>query len=429
MVVVNKIFFFLIFILVLLKLNIGNTSQILDYETEQFIESIIKDIKKVNNINKQLDFIIIKNDTINAFVDENNTIYITSELIESCKDYVALLSVLAHEIGHIDKNHIKQRKLKIKKTENINNLSNLSIIASSVISQNTDLLPVLSLSAANSAESFIIFSKDQEREADYYSLQTLKKLELYSDSIIELLKLIEKKSIEKGLTREKNKVNSHPYFDERIEIINYLKEKNNTSFDINKNTKFKFIQSKFIGYNSNNKRLNELDNDYKKYASAILTAKNGDFSKSLKIINELIKKHQNNFFLLETKADILFSYGYIKEAIKFYKMLNNKFPNNIYIQVRIFENTNYENLTKEELDNFFADNLNLIKKFYNNKKIVLMYIRLSELSNKNEWISFLNYWIKKEDKKKLSIEDLNKFKETNDKDLLKLIELIYKDYK
>ena len=429
MVVVNKIFFFLIFILVLLKLNIGNSSQILDYETEQFIQSIIKDIKKVNNINKQFNFKIIKNDSINAFVDENNTIYITSKLIESCKDYVALLSVLAHEIGHIDKNHIKQRKLKIKKTENINTLSNLSIIASSVISQNTDLIPVLSLNAANSVESFIIFSKDQEREADYYSLQTLKKLELYSDSIIELLKLIEKKSIEKGLTREENKVNSHPYFDERIEIINYLNEKNNSSFDINKNTKFKFIQSKFIGYNSNNKRLNELDNDYKKYASAILTAKNGDFSKSLKIINELIKKHQNNFFLLETKADILFSYGYIKEAIQFYKMLNNKFPNNIYIQVRIFENTNYENLTKEELDNFFADNLNLIKKFYNNKKIVLIYIRLSELSKKNEWNSFLNYLIKKDDKKKLLIEDLNKFKETNDKDLLNLIELIYKDYK
>ena len=429
MVVVNKIFFFLIFILVLLKLNIGNSSQILDYETEQFIQSIIKDIKKVNNINKQFNFKIIKNDSINAFVDENNTIYITSKLIESCKDYVALLSVLAHEIGHIDKNHIKQRKLKIKQTENINNLSNLSIIASSVISQNTDLLPVLSLSAANSAESFIVFSKDQEREADYYSLQTLKKLELYSDSIIELLKLIEKKSIEKGLTREENKVNSHPYFDERIEIINYLNEKNNSSFDINKNTKFKFIQSKFIGYNSNNKRLNELDNDYKKYASAILNAKNGDFSKSLKIINELIKKHQNNFFLLETKADILFSYGYIKEAIQFYKILNNKFPNNIYIQVRIFENTNYENLTKEELDNFFSDNLNLIKKFYNNKKIILMYIRLSELSNKNEWNSFLNYWIKKDDKKKLLIEDLNKFKETNDEDMLNLIELIYKDYK
>ena len=132
---------------------------------------------------------------------------------------------------------------------------------------------------------------------------------------------------------------------------------------------------------------------------------------------------------METKADILFSYGYIKEAIQFYKLLNNKYPNNIYIQVRIFENTNYENLTKEELDIFFADNLNLIKKFYNNKKIVLMYIRLSELSNKNEWKSFLNYWIKKDDNKKLLIEDLNKFKKTNDKDLLKLIELIYKDYK
>jgi len=428
-VVINKIFFFIIFFLVFLKINIGNTSQILDYETEKLIKTIIKDIKDVNNINIKLKFKIIKNNNINAFVDENNTIYITSGLIENCKDYVALLSVIAHEIGHIDNNHIKQRKQKINSIENISTISNLSIIASSVISQNTELLSGLAFGTANSTESLIIFSKDQEREADYYSLQTLKKLELYSDSIIELLELIEKRSKEKGITKENIKVSSHPYFDERIEIIKYLNERKDPNFDAKKNTQFKFIQSKFIGYNENNQRLSKLDGEFKNYASAILFAKNGKLSESLQIINKLIEKYKNNFYLLETKADILLSYGYIKEAIQFYNIVQNRFPDNIYTQIRIFENIDYDDLSKEELDIFFDNNINLLEKFYNNEKILSSFIRLSELNNKNEWNNFLNYLSKKEYKRELVIKDLSKFKKTEDKDLLKLIELIYKDYK
>ena len=40
-------------------------------------------------------------------MDKNNDIYITSGLIENCDDYVALLLVISHEIGHVELNHIK----------------------------------------------------------------------------------------------------------------------------------------------------------------------------------------------------------------------------------------------------------------------------------------------------------------------------------
>ena len=113
-----------------------------DFETEEFITDILGDIKKVNKIDKTINFKIINDDQINAFVDYNNVIHINSGLIHYAKDYVALLSVLAHEVGHIDLNHISSRKKKINNIRKYKNLSFLSVIAGSAITQNPGVLQV-----------------------------------------------------------------------------------------------------------------------------------------------------------------------------------------------------------------------------------------------------------------------------------------------
>ena len=109
MVVIKKFYFFVFLFIFFISNNLA-ASRILDHETENFISSIIAEIKNTNNINRDLEFRIISSNEINAYVDQNNLIYITTSLIENCEDYVALLSVIAHEIGHIDRNHISNRK-------------------------------------------------------------------------------------------------------------------------------------------------------------------------------------------------------------------------------------------------------------------------------------------------------------------------------
>ena len=76
---------------------------------------------------------------------------------------------------------------------------------------------------------------------------------------------------------------------------------------------------------------------------------------SLQNLNEIIKKNNNNF-LLETKADILFSYGYTKEAKKFYKKNLEKYPLNYYAQIRIFENIQIKNLSNSDTEIIFQSN-------------------------------------------------------------------------
>ena len=426
MVVIKKIFIYIFFFL-LIFCKYSNASKILDYETEIFLKSLINEVAKANDINRNIRFVVLANNNVNAFVDQNSIIYITSGLIENCNDYVALLTVIAHEIGHIDNNHIKQRKIGLEKINNINSISNLSIIAGSLISKNPEMLQSLALSSAATSDYFINFSKDQEREADYYALNTLKELNLYSTSIIDLLKTIEKKSLSKGITKDKLKISTHPYFEERIDIIKYLNEKNNSNFDFETNNKFKFIRAKFLGYSANLEKIHELEDIYKRYATSILTAKNGDLKFSMEELNKLIKKYDKNIFLYETKADILYSFGYINESIRFYKKVIDKYNDNYYAQIRIFENTEIEKLTHYEAEKLFVENFNLINNFYNNKNILLTYLRLSEYNDKTEWINFLNYWINKDINNSNIKENLSKFKKVEDKNLSKLIELIYQN--
>ena len=426
--VVIKSFVNLFIVLLFLIAGKVYSSQIIDYEAEAFIYELIDEIKIANNIDKNFNIKIIQDKNINAFVDQKNIIYITSALIENCDDYIALLSVIGHEIGHIEKNHIDKRILNMNNLNNINTLTNLSLFASSILFNNPEVIKGIVLSGSKLTESSLNFSKDQEREADYYSLETLKKLNLYSNSIINLLLEIEKKSLEKGFKKENLKYSTHPYFEERIDIITYLNKNKGNNLNEDLNLKFKFMQAKFVGYSGDITNINKLKDPFKIYANAILSAKKGNLKDSLSNLNKLIQTNKNNFFLIETKADILFSYGYTNESIKFYHKVLNEYPNNYYAQIRIFENTSIEILTNKEIEILFVNNLNLLNKYYNNKNLLQKYLELSKYTSKIDWKEFIYYWLNKNEDPERIKKKLDEYKETNDKHLLDLIQLIYDNY-
>ena len=413
--------FFLLFIL---SLKSSHSSQILDYETDEFINQILEDIIKVNKINKKIKFRINNSNEINAFVDINNIIHINSGLIIYCRDYVALLSVLAHEVGHIHLNHIAHRKEKIENTKKYNTLGILSVIAGSTLTQKSELLQGTILTSAALSNQYIVFSKDQEMEADLYALKTLNLLKTNSKSIQTLLETIQLKLLNKGFSKDKQRVSTHPYFEDRILLIKNFKDNKENNINENYNQRFNYIKAKFVGYSDNEEVLNELNEPFKAYAESIKIARNGNLKMSLKNLNEIIKNNKNNF-LLETKADILFSYGYTEEATKFYKKNLEKYPFNYYAQIRIFENTNIKNLSKGDIEIIFQDNKDLLYKFFNNKNVLLKYFELVQKLNLKEWLQFFNFFLSINDiEKEVYDIKIKNFKSTKDKDLLKLINII-----
>ncbi len=412
----KKISIYLLFFI--FSSNISYSSQILDYETEEFVKEIIEDITEINKINKKINFKLNNSNEINAFVDINNVIHINSGLIIHCPDYVALLSVLAHEVGHIDLNHIALRKKTIENTNKYNTIGLLSVIAGSALSQNTQLLQGSIVTSAALSNKYIVFSKDQEMEADLYALKTLNLLNINSKSIQTLLERIEQKLLNQGFSKDKQRVSTHPYFEDRILLIKNFEINKEKNFNESYNQRFNYIRAKFIGYSDNEEGISELNEPFKAYAESIKLARSGNLKMSLQNLNEIIKNNNNNF-LLETKADILFSYGYTKEAKKFYKKNLEKYPLNYYAKIRIFENIEIKNLSNSDTEIIFQSNKDLLYKFYNNKNILLKYFELAKKLNNKEWLQFFNFL--------LSINDIEKEVfdiEIKNFDLLKLVNII-----
>lgn len=338
--------------------------------------------------------------------------------------------MLAHEIAHLQYFHIIKRKKSIEKINTIENITSLSLIAGSLISNNSSyLFESLITKNVGIQNFFFAFSKDQEREADYYAIKTLDKLKLNQYPLIQLLNLLEEKSIQRGNTEEFQKFSTHPIYKERYDIIDNAKKYEKYNFNTNLNNKHSFIKAKIFGFTERNPDiLNDyLEKDFLIYAKAIILARKGNLKKSIKLLNTLINKFPNNNFLLEVKADILYSNGYLEQALLFYRKIVKTNPFNNYIHKRIFEiefsSTEINDINQsKELFNKFSF---ILKIFYNNINLNIKFKKLANIANFNDWITYFylndQLYHKELDSKKFK-DNINELKKnTSNKNLIFLI--------
>ena len=165
----------------------------------------------------------------------------------------------------------------------------------------------------------------------------------------------------------------------------------------------------------------KLKNDAKIYYDSIQLSKSGNLLESLKKINYLTSKNKNDYFILETKADILLSYGYYKEAIEFYKKVLEAQPDNIYAKYNIcinFKlNTNEYKFNKD----FFLKNINLLEYFPNNENLLIKYYNLAKILKYDQWILLFETLLFQNENSNKILTQLNK--QTKDYNLKKILKL------
>ena len=409
----------IIFYFFLLFFKSIQATQIYDFQTEEFIKRINSLIISVNSFDKNIPFKIINDDFPNAYVTENNTIYLSSGLIVHSPDYVSLLGVLAHEVGHIENYHIKKRKKEINDLKNINSLGNFASLIGSMIIKEPGLLNAIVVNETTINNLYINFSQEQEIEADMYAIKTINRLNLPTDSIKEFLILLEKKTKFNLIDSELRKFSTHPIFEKRHEIVEFESNLVATNFNKKLQDDFEFIKVKFMAY-TNIGNSKKLKGDLKTYHDAIQYSKTGNLYKSLRNINSLIEKKNNNF-LLETKADILLSYGYKNEAIKFYKKILETQPNNNYAQYNIFTNIDFEKKNFSQNKDIFLKNLHLIDLFPKDHSLLRQYYHLSDILDFKEWELFFEIILLNKNYSKEKLSNLQK--NTKDNNLKKSIKI------
>lgn len=336
-------------------------------------------------------------DNPNAYIIEDNKIIITSGLIKYTPEPEALIGVIAHEIGHIENFHLTKRKMKINQIKILDQVTTLATIGSAIISNSPDLLIKSNLATKSNIQNYYYsYSKDQEREADLYAIEKLNELKISTKGMMNFIKFLDEKSQKKGITKENFMFATHPNYEDRLKtIINLSNEEYN---ELNKSfsENFYFIKGKLFGYTENEVNILKkyLKGKNLSYGEAIIYSKQGKLLDSLKIINKLIET-ENNIFLLETKADILYKYGYTKEAKKFYELSIKKNDKNIHVKKRLF-NIDYSKLKKH--------NINSAVEIYNNYNSLIFngfidinfyhkWQNISQIINKKDLELYIDSWI------------------------------------
>ena len=182
----------------------AEAASIYDYQIENIIKDYLSLIQEANQLNSKIKFSIILDENPNAYINEKRILFITTGLLKYTPTYEALIGVLAHEVGHLQNYHITKRIKSINNLRSINQLSTLSVIAASILANNSDFLAQSMITNQMGIQNYYsAFSREQEREADIFAAQTLNKLHISPKPLKKFLKILEKESFQKGLDKGK----------------------------------------------------------------------------------------------------------------------------------------------------------------------------------------------------------------------------------
>ena len=175
---------------------------------------------------------IMDNPYFNAFMMPNGVMVIWTGLLLRAQSENQIAFVLAHEIGHYVKQHSIQSYRSLKNTENFLLIAIAVAPAASI------------LGSFAAAGSLLKYSRDLEREADLYSIQTLLRLGFNPGSGAELFQLLEQEAKAGGKNSYNAFFATHPSDAERIK---YISDHNNiTEFNLNNSEQLMSIKTRYL---------------------------------------------------------------------------------------------------------------------------------------------------------------------------------------
>jgi predicted Zn-dependent protease len=157
------------------------------------------------------NFQIINDTIINAFCTPGGFVYVYTGLMKFIDNEATLAGIVAHEIAHAERRHVTQR---------LTAYYGVSVLLSFILGGNPGFLSEL---AANLfvGLAFLKNSRDDEAEADYYSIQYLRSTKYYPGAITFFFDKIKEKEKKEGHTPGDldRLLSTHPLPDDRIEAV------------------------------------------------------------------------------------------------------------------------------------------------------------------------------------------------------------------
>ncbi len=185
-------------------------------EIKDYVTGLGKEILNSPKIIKRniypYNFQVINDTIINAFCTPGGFVYVYTGLMKFVDNEATLAGVVGHEIAHAERRHVTQR---------LTAYYGVSMLLGFILGGNPSMLAEI---AANLfvGLAFLKNSRDDETEADYYSIQYLKSTKWYPGGITFFFDKIKEEQRQKGETPGDldRLLSTHPLPNDRISFVN-----------------------------------------------------------------------------------------------------------------------------------------------------------------------------------------------------------------
>ena len=309
-------------------------SLIRDTEIEAILKSWSEPIFKAAGLDpKAVNFILVKNDDVNAFVAGGANIFIYTGLINRTQNPGELIGVIAHETGHIAGGHLIRSREAMERASYESIIGVLLGVGAAIASGDASAAQTGVMGGSSYAQrKYLAHSRVQESSADQAALSILEKAEINPTGLESFMQKMQS-DMYVPQSQQSEYVRTHPFMENRMESIS---NRAGQSPYINKATPALWDQqharmkAKLLGYINPGKvpwAYDDRDQSVPaEYARAIADYRNYKLESALVRINKLIEREPKNPYFYELKAQMLFEFGRVNEAASIYQEASDLLP-------------------------------------------------------------------------------------------------------
>jgi predicted Zn-dependent protease len=318
-------------------------SLIRDTEAETIIRDFAAPLLKAANIEpSSVNFILIQDDDLNAFVAGGRNIFLYTGLLMRAETPDQLTGVLAHEIGHISGGHLARASNAAKTSSRASLLSILLGAATIVATGRGDAAAAIVSGGQELAKrEFLRFSRSQESAADQAAVRLLDATQHSSRGLLEFLEIL---SAEELLVRARRSAYSgtHPLTQDRLSFAReHLASSphSDTAPSLRDQERFQRLRAKLYAFikppNSTLRRFADDQSLVGRYARVIATYRQPDLIRAIAMLDAMIAEYPDDPYLVELKGQILFEAGKPGQARAAYLLAHAMLPKAPLIAVEL----------------------------------------------------------------------------------------------
>ncbi len=295
-----------------------------DAETEALLNDLSRPLIVAAGLQpKNVQVVMIADNSINAFVAGGQIVYIHSGLITNAENANMVQGVIAHELGHVTGGHVIRFGEGMKAATGIMLLSLLLGAAAMAAGAGEAGAGLLSMGQQAALGKFLAFSRVQESSADAAGVEYLNKGGVSGKGLIAFFKKLQNQEYRYGYNSKDGYDRTHPLSRERVTRLTDTLQNNaqwNNPTDPALEARFQRVKAKLKGYVLDPpdalRAYPETDQTIPgHYARAYAYHRGAYPDKAIQETEALLKSAPNDPYFLELKGQILLESGKPTEAL------------------------------------------------------------------------------------------------------------------